>query len=132
MIKFTLANGMDFNSDSVILKGLTLEYPYIKNELDKKTVSIFTDNNPNVPLVIYMPGISDHTLWEQHKTNKSYKDFNLTGFDLKKETEEGFCATQHFQYTRENSQLVMNQTEFNIQANQDLIKDAIKWKLNTM
>lgn len=35
MTKFTLANGMDFNSDNVISKGLTLEYPYIKNELDK-------------------------------------------------------------------------------------------------
>ena len=35
MTKFTLANGMDFNSDNIILKGLTLEYPYIKNELDK-------------------------------------------------------------------------------------------------
>lgn len=110
-----------------------LPFPAINyNDIEKKTISIFTDNNPNVPLVIYMPGISDHNLWEQHKTNQPYKDFNLTGFDLKKETEEGFCATQHFQYTRENSQLVMNQTEFNIQANQDLIKDAIKWKLNTM
>lgn len=110
-----------------------LPFPAIdKNELDKKTISIFTDNNPDTPLVIYMPGISDHNLWDEYKTKKSFKDLNLTGFDFKKETEEGFCTTSSFQYTREHSQLVMNQTEFNVRANKNLIKSAIKWKINTM
>jgi hypothetical protein len=110
-----------------------LTFPAIdKSELDQKTVSIFTDNNPNTPLVIYMPGMSDHNLWDQYKTKKSFKDFNLTGFDFKKETEEGFCTTSAFQYTREHSQLIMNQTEFNVRANKNLIKTAIKWKIDTV
>lgn len=110
-----------------------LLFPAIdKNEIDKKTVSIFTDNDPNTPLVIYMPGISDKNLWDEYKTKKAFKNLNLTEFDLKKETEEGFCTTSAFQYTREHSQLVMNQTEFNVRANESDIKGAIKWKIDTM
>jgi phospholipase A2 len=110
-----------------------LPFPSVDlNNIDKKTVSIFADSNPQAPLVIYMPGISDAEVWEKNKLKKGFKHYNLSGFDLKKETDEGFCQTQNFQYTPEHARLVTYQTEFNFRAHKNMIKNAIKAKIDAM
>ena len=104
-----------------------LPFPSIDfNNIDKKTISIFKDEkDSSKPIVIYMPRISDKALWETYKLNPEFAQYNLSGFDLDYETNEGFCETQHFQYTPENSALVMNQTEFNMLVNKNIIIEAI-------
>jgi phospholipase A2 len=99
------------------------------DSIDKKTISIFKDEqNKKTPVVIYMPRISDKELWEAHK--KEYPEYNLSGFDLDNETNNGFCKTQHFQYSQLHSTLVMSQTEFNMRVNENKIIEAIDWWIN--
>ncbi len=110
-----------------------MPFPPIDLEnIDKKTISIFTSDNAHDPLVLYFPGISDPHLWDEHKTNPLFKKYHLSDFDLKKETEEGFCETIRFQYLAEHARLVTAQTEFNLRANTQHIKEAISWKINTL
>ena len=106
-----------------------MPFPVINNdELDKKTISIFKDeNNKAAPIVIYMPRISDKELWEANKSKPEFAHYNLSDFDLDFETNNGYCKTQEFQYTPEHSALVMNQTEFNMHINKDTIIQEINW-----
>ena len=107
-------------------------FPVISMEnISKKTMSVFKDeNNKTTPIVIYMPGISDTALWEENKLKPEFEKYNLSEFDLYHQTNYGYCATKNFQYAPEHSALVMNQTEFNMRANQDAIIEEIKWCIN--
>lgn len=109
-----------------------LPFPSIENDLlGKETISIFKDeHNPKAPVVIYMPRISDKNLWEEYKSHPEFAEYNLSDFDLDYETNNGYCATQEFQYTLEHSTLVMNQTEFNMLVNQDAIIKEINWVID--
>lgn len=124
--------GSEFEKCAQYAQTNNLLFPKITyDHIDQKTISIFKDkNNPLTPLVIYMPRISDHQLWKDNMTNPDYQQYNLSGFNLEKETNNGFCATQHFQYSQEHSTLVANQTEFNMRVNQKAIIDAINWKID--
>ena len=104
-----------------------LPFPKINLEnIDKKTISIFKDeHNPLAPIVIYMPRISDKEQWDANKEKSEFAKYNLSEFDLDSETKQGFCKTEHFQYTPEHSALVMNQTEFNMRVNKDILIEAI-------
>jgi phospholipase A2 len=95
-------------------------------DIDKKTISIFKDeHNKKVPLILYMPRISDEKLWQANKDKPEFAGYNLTGFDLDKETNDGFCETINFQYSPEHSKLVVDQTEFNMRVNKDVIIQEI-------
>lgn len=107
--------------------------PITYNNIDKNTISVFNDTtNPSTPTFIYMPCISDQTLWEQHKTNNDFAPYNLKKFDLKKETEDGFCQTSNFWYTKKHAQLVVHQMEFNIRANKHIIMQTINEKIDQL
>jgi len=106
-------------------------FPKINFEnIDKKTISIFKEEDPNVPVVIYVPRISDKALWEKHKFNPEYAHYNLDGFDFEYETNHGFATTIHFQYDPENAQKIMDQMEFNIRVNEAKIIKAIEFAVN--
>jgi len=107
----------------------SLPFPTIDFEnIDKKTISIFKDeHNKGTPIVIYMPRISDPELWQKYESDPEFAHYQLDNFDLDHETNNGFAKTQEFQYKPEHSDAVMNQTEFNMRVNQDIIKEAINW-----
>jgi len=109
-----------------------LLFPTINcDTIHEQTISIFEDKNDSrTPIVIYMPRISDKKLWETHKEKTEFSAYNLTDFDLDHETKEGFCKTKHFHYTQQNSQHVMDQTEFNMRVNKDTIVQTIKNWIN--
>jgi len=113
-------------------KTHNLPFPTIDfTNINKRTISIFKDeNNKTIPTVIYMPRISDPALWEINKDNPEFKNYNLSGFDLDHETNDGFAKTIHFHYTLENSTMLMNQASFNFHVNEDKIWEEIKWKVN--
>jgi len=112
-------------------KTHNLPFPTINfTDINKKTINIFKDeNDKTIPTVIYMPRISDQALWEAHKDNPEFKNYNLSGFDLDHETNDGFAKTIHFHYTLENSTLLMNQASFNFHVNEDKILKEIEWKI---
>jgi hypothetical protein len=107
-------------------------FPMINyDDIDKKTISIFkNENSTTTPVVIYMPRISDKELWEHNKSKPEFAHYKLSGFDLDYETNNGYCQTECFQYTPEHSDLVMNQTEFNMLINQDTIIKEINWVID--
>lgn len=110
-----------------------LPFPKINfDNIDKKTISIFKEEDPNVPVVIYLPRISDKNLWEKHKSNPKYAHYDLDGFDFEYETnhKDGFAQTIHFQYEPENAQKIMDQMEFNIRVNEAKIIKAIEFAVN--
>ena len=107
-----------------------LKFPKIDyTDIEKRTISIFKDEQDlTAPVVIYMPRISDAQLWQEKKKDPRYKKYSkVNNFDFEKCTESGFCNTTNFQYTRNQSQQVIDQMEFNVVANKDKIIDAIRW-----
>jgi hypothetical protein len=123
--------GNELEKAAAYMEKHELPFPKIDyRNIDKKTISIFKEEDPNVPVVIYLPRISDKELWEQHKSNPQFADYDLSGFDLDHETNHGFAETIHFQYTPENTQKVMDQTEFNIRVNEAKIIKAIEFAVN--
>ena len=107
-----------------------LKFPIIDyTNIEKRTISIFKDDQDSeVPVVIYMPRISDYELWKEKKQEsryKKYRDMECFNFDYC--IQFGPCYTTNFRYALHQSKEVMNQMEFNVVANQDKIVDAIKW-----
>ncbi len=124
--------GKEFEKVIQYAKKYNLPIPEINaTDIGKKTISVFNDEkNPNVPTFIYMPRISDHQLWEKHKNDGEFKDYNLLNFDLDYATNHSFAKTEHFQYTHEHSTLVMNQARFNFHVNEAAILQVIKDKID--
>jgi phospholipase A2 len=107
-----------------------LPFPRVNYKgITKRTITIFKDDtNSAVPVVIYMPSLSDHDLWEKNKLNPQCSAYgSIDNFDIDQCVKNGFCKTTNFQYTRHQSQQVMDQMEFNVVANKEKIIDAIGW-----
>lgn len=124
--------GDELRKTVAYMKKHKLPFPEINFEnIDKKTISIFKDkNNPNIPVVIYLPRISDQQLWEKNKSNPQFAHYKLSGFDLEYETNNGCAETIHFQYTPENAQKVIEQAEFNMRVNEAKIIKALNFAID--
>lgn len=112
-----------------------LKFPVIDyTGLDKKTFAVFKDEKDDtVPVVIYMPRISDQKLWQESKMRSELNLYNnIENFDMEKCTnEEGqACNTLNFEYSEQQSQQVMNQMEFNMVVNKDKIVEVLNWVID--
>ena len=112
-----------------------LKFPVIDyTDLDKKTFAVFKDEKDlSVPVVIYMPRISDAQLWQENKSKPEMNQYsNLEGFNLETCTNESgqVCNTLNFEYSAPQAQQVMNQTEFNMVANKDKIIEVLNWVID--
>jgi phospholipase A2 len=112
-----------------------LKFPAIDyTGLDKKTCAVFKDEkDPSVPVVIYMPRISDAQLLRDHVLKPEFAQYrNLEGFNLETCTNESgqVCNTLNFEYTEKQAQQVMNQTEFNMVVNKDKIIEVLNWVID--
>lgn len=107
-----------------------LKFPVIDyTNIEKKVISIFMDEHDlEVPVVIYMPRISDHQLWQDKKHEAQFKKYGIIeDFDFEECAASGPCKTLNFTYSSRASRQVMDQMEFNVVACEDAIIDAIKW-----
>lgn len=105
-----------------------LKFPVIDyTDIQYKTISIFKDNRDNsVPVVIYMPRFCDQLLWQENKSNPLLSRYqSIENFDVENCVKKGFCRTTNFEYTREQSQQLMDLMEFNVMVNKDIIVEAI-------
>ncbi len=112
-----------------------LKFPVIDyTDLNKKTFAVFkNEKDETVPVVIYMPRITDAQLWQEHKIKPEMSAYNnLEGFNLETCTNESgqVCNTLNFEYTEKQAQQVMNQTEFNMVANKDNIIEVLNWVID--
>ena len=107
-----------------------LKFPSINYEsIKKKTISIFKDEQDvSVPVVIYIPRITDTQLWKEKKSDPQYKKYyRIDGFDFDQCLASGCCKTLNFHYTVRESNQVMDQMEFNVVVNESQIINAIEW-----
>lgn len=107
-----------------------LKFPAIDyTDIEKQTISIFKDeSDTTVPVVIYMPRVTDHLLWQEKKRQGKYKKYALLeDFDFGRCAASGECKTLNFTYSTRASRQVMDQMEFNVVANEEMIIDVIKW-----
>ena len=73
---------------------MVLKFPVIDyTDMDKKTISLFKDETDlSVPVVIYMPRISDAQLWQENKMKSELSQYStIEGFNMEACTNEGGC-----------------------------------------
>jgi phospholipase A2 len=107
-----------------------LKFPVIDyTDIEKRTISIFRDEqDSSVPVVMYMPRVSDEQLWKNKKHETRLRKYrSIEEFDFERCIKSGSCKTINFQYTLRESRQVMDQMEFNVVANQDEIIEAVRW-----
>ena len=110
-----------------------LKFPVIDyDKAVQKTISIFKDaHDPSVPVVIYMPRMSDAQLWESKKLESRYKKYrSISDFSFDECAQHGPCNTINFRYTLHQSRQVMDQMEFNVVTSEQEIIDAIQWVID--
>ena len=111
-----------------------LKFPPINyTGLAEKAVSIFKDeNDPAVPVVIYLPLIKDRVLWQKYRDKLGFEQFQkyLDTFDPVQCEEKDFCSTFNFQYKPKQAERLSAQTEFNLKASMDKIIEILNWAVD--
>lgn len=105
-----------------------LKFPVIDYaDIQYKTISVFKDNtDSSLPVVIYMPRFCDQLLWQKNKSNPLLSKYqSIENFDVENCVKKGFCRTLNFEYTREQSQQLIDLMEFNVMVNKDIILETI-------
>jgi hypothetical protein len=98
-------------------------------------VSIFDDNNPQTPLVIYMPRIVDADLLKATTDNSLVQltqENSLLGFNVDNCVNSDYCSTFNFKYADKQARQLSALMEFNVRANRQKIVQAIRNKINQM
>jgi hypothetical protein len=111
-----------------------LKFPLINYEgIDSRAISVFKDErDPTVPVVIYMPFVKDYELWQHYRKNAPVNDRYvkiLDDFDPLLCIADEFCSTFNFSYSKEQSEKIITQAEFNMEQSKRIIFDAIKWAI---
>lgn len=111
-------------------KKHNLPYPAISYEgLDKRSATVFENpQDPNAPIIIYMPRVTDLTLWKEYSAKNpsfaqeyaTYPQTDLTGCT------KSYCNTDKFEYSDKNANNMTRATEANMVMNKDLIRSAIE------
>lgn len=105
-----------------------LKFPHITTVLPQM-INIYKDeNDPSVPLVIWIPCMFEAnkyaTLALQDKRFTTIKDFDFSNCIT------NFCATTNFTYTAEQAEKLMTLGQFCAHACKNEIIEAIAWKMN--
>lgn len=106
-----------------------LSFPIIDyTNIDKHAVSIFKSDDPQVPVVLYIPRIVDHALLEAHKNDLPELYTYLNNFDVEKCIDDGACNTFNFSYTHDQARQMTALGEFNMLMVKDAIIQAVNIK----
>lgn len=98
-----------------------LKFPKIDyTDIDKKTMSVFADEDSSVPVIVYMPRINDTS----HPVIQA--DDVLKDFDPDTCTAEAFCSTFNFGYSSEQFEQLCRLGQRNVEVNKDQIADVLK------
>lgn len=125
--------GDELKKIEVYARSKGLKFPTIDyTNIGKKAVSIFKDeNDPSVPVVVYMPCINDVELWNKNKNQSAYRAYRaIDGFNVDQCIKKGFCGTMNFEYTPAQSTQLMLLTEFNMVASKKALIKVINWVID--
>ena len=103
-----------------------LPFPTIDyTNIGTQAVSVFTSNDPQVPIVIYIPRIVDNALLEVHKNDMPELYNYLCGFDIEKCIADESCNTFNFLYTHDQARRLTALGEFNMLMAKDAVLQAV-------
>ena len=97
-------------------------------EVAKRAVTVLKDdNNPDCPVVIYIPWVKNEISWQENKDNVEYEQFKtyLENFDPQA-CLDGVCDTFNFEYDYHQAQSVVALGAFNIRSHKNIILEAVK------
>lgn len=103
------------------LKFPTIDY----RKISLCAMSVFKDEqDPTVPVVIYMPLVHDTLLWQLHKQDQEFVEYQslLENFDPR---DCEYCSTFDFIYERDQLYQLSGLTEFNMRASKDAIQTIL-------
>jgi phospholipase A2 len=110
-----------------------LKFPAINYVgIDSRTLSIFADvNDPDVPMVFYMPLTNDYRMWSTLMYDNAYQEYVafVYKFDIQQACQDGFASTFNFSYKQEEFYRLSSLTEFNMIFNKRPILHAIAWMI---
>lgn len=131
IIIFIDASGDDFPADfkktEAYARARNLPFPKIDfSNVTKKAVSIFNDNKPGVPIVIYIPRVVDPALFSDREYAALATDFHtIKAFDVDNCILYGPCSTFNFNYSPENAKKLTHLGMLNMMAAKRAVVDAI-------
>lgn len=104
-----------------------LPFPVIDySSLQIHAVSIFkNENDPDVPVVIYIPRVLDQALLQDHKNDMADLYNILHNFDIEKCVAQESCNTFNFQYSPQEARKLTGLGEFNMLMARDAIMHAV-------
>ncbi len=108
-----------------------LKFPAINDvQIGTKACTVLKDDNdPDAPVIIYLPRIKDNDLWLAMKDKQDFGEYknHLDTFDPEQCTAKEHCGTTNFVYTEQQARQLCALAEFNMRASKQAIVDAIKW-----
>jgi hypothetical protein len=111
-------------------KDKGLKFPTI-DTITSNAITIYRDeNDPTVPLVIWMPLVKDQEKWRIFGTDPRFA--NIIEFEVSSCVQKGFCPSVNFTYKPEQAQQLISLGQFNMHACKQDIIDAIRWKMDHM
>ena len=106
-----------------------LPFPVIDyTNIGNHAISIFTSDDPQVPIVIYIPRIVDQVLLDAHKNDLPDFYNYLNNFDIEKCIADEACNTFNFSYTHDQARRLTALGEFNMLMAHDSIVQAVNLK----
>ena len=106
-----------------------LPFPVIDyTNIGNNAVSIFTSDDPQVPIVIYIPRIVDQDLLDAHQNDLPELYNYLKDFDIDQCCDDGACNTFNFSYTSDQARQMTALGEFNMLMAKDIIAQAVTVK----
>ncbi len=121
--------GEDFNKVVAYARANRLPFPEVDfSVISKSSISVFkNDNDPSVPVVIYMPLIIDQVVLQQKLKEEGFGQYKiLEGFAPRACMENSFCNTFNFVYQKEQAEQLSAVYEFNVRASSERIIEVIQ------
>ncbi len=125
-------SGRDLRKIYNYAKAEGLPFPEITDfeAAGKRVISVYTDPDPKVPVIVYMPRWNEPTLWDIAAKDPVLSQYvaRIRGFNTDECIADGYCDTMNFKYTRAQSAQLSGLTEFNVMVSKQKLIDAIKFK----
>lgn len=95
--------------------------PIDYTDIDKKSMSVFIDqNDPTVPIVIYIPRIVDLSITNSSICSKELCD-EIKNINFENEVENGAYRTVNFSYSKKQAELLCTLAEYAVYTNEQLL-----------
>jgi hypothetical protein len=112
-------------------KKHNLKFPTIalKPDVAQRAFSVFKDDNdPETPVVIYMPRVRDDQLFTRCEDDETVRATitKLKDFDIERCIAQEYCSTFNFVYEPEQARMLSDLAEFNMLAAGQAIVEAVK------